>query len=100
MKEDRIQMDEETKKKLMQTNIFPEPIEIDGHRYFPQEPISDKGYKSVVWCGINERNIPVAIKLATYEDYIDKSFLEETDRTAKLDDYPEFFARFFGNVLT
>jgi serine/threonine protein kinase len=93
MKGDRIQMDAETKKFLMTPNIFPDPLEINGHRYFPQKPISDKGFKSVVWCGINERNTPVAIKLATYEDYIDKSFLEETDRTAKLDDYPEFFAR-------
>ena len=93
MKGDRIQMDAETKEFLMLPDFIPDTIEIGGHKYYPKE-YKGAGYKGVVWKGVNERSRPVAIKFATYEDYIDRSFLEEADRTAELTGYSQF-AQFY-----
>jgi serine/threonine protein kinase len=86
----RIQMDEETKNFLKSPEVIPDYIEIRGRKYFPQEFISSEGCKSVVWKGVDEYVTPVIIKFATYEDYIERSFLEEANRAAKLRRYSEF----------
>ena len=95
MKGNRIQMDEETKKILMSPEVIPRVIVLNGRKYFPQEPISDKGHKSVVWKGVDEYGEPpVAIKFATYEDYMNRSYIEEASRAAKLRKFPSHFAYF------
>ena len=38
---------------------------------------------------------PLAIKFVTYDDYLDRSYLQEATRYAKLRNYPEVFAYFY-----
>lgn len=80
-------MDDETKNLL---SSIQQTIKIKGREYYPHERISQAGRKSVVWKGSDEYGAPVAIKIATYEDYIEHSFLEEASRAAKLRNYNEF----------
>lgn len=94
MAQQRIEMDAETKKLVSSQEIMPPEIEIRGEKYYPKEFISSKGYKSVVWKGSDKYGTPVAIKFATYEDYLNRSYLEEATKTAQLRKYPEFFAYF------
>lgn len=86
----RIIMDEEIKKLLSSDEIANREIILKGHKYYPKEFKSSKGFKSVVWKGIDEYSLPVAMKFATYEDYMDRSFLEEASRAAKLRNYSQF----------
>ena len=88
----RIQMDEETKNFLKSSDVIPDHIEIRGRRYYPKE-YAGAGFKGVVWKGVDEGGsplAPVAIKFTTYDDYMDRSFLEEKSRAAKLRAYAQF----------
>lgn len=98
MVQKRIQMDEETKRLLSSSKVIPPEIELKGRKYYPKEFISSSGYKSVVWKGVDEYDEPVVIKFATYEDYMERSFLEEASRAAKLRGYLHF-AHFYDTEL-
>lgn len=86
----RIQMNRKLKFFLSSPEKIPKSLTILGREYFPKEFISSDGYKSVVWKGIDHYNAPVIIKIATYEDYTTRSFLDEVSKTVKLRHYSEF----------
>jgi len=83
----RIQMDKQTRERL--SSSIPIEITVKGKKYYPKKYISS-GYKSVVWQGVDEHGTPVAVKFAIYEDYMNRSFLEEWNRADKLKHYPHF----------
>ena len=83
-------MDEITKNMLSSQEKMQREICLRGRKYYPQKFISSKGHKSVVWKGIDEYTMPVAIKFAVYDDYINRSYLEEASRAAKLRGYQQF----------
>jgi len=88
-------MDEEEKQLLSSRKVIPYEIEVEGKKYYPKVFIPNKGVKSVVWRGVDSYGTEVAIKFATYKDYIHRSYLEEATRAAKLRGYAEF-AYFHG----
>lgn len=91
MAQKRIQIDEKTKKLLSSEDVIPYEISIGGRKYYRKKLVSTKGHKGVVWKGISERmNINVAIKFAIYEDYMNRSYLEEVSRASKFDGYQTF----------
>jgi len=73
-------------------------MEIKGKKYYPQEFISS-GYKAVVWKGVDEYGHQVAIKFTIYEDYINRSYLEEVTRAAKLKSYPQFASFYDADLI-
>lgn len=95
MDKQRIVMDEETKKLLSDPTIMPNELQIKGKKYYLKEFISFKGFKSVVWKGVDEYGTILAIKFVTYEDYVDRPFLQEATRYALLRNYAEIFAFFY-----
>jgi serine/threonine protein kinase len=90
-----IEIDQETKESLQSDKVVrpEEGIRINSKLYHPQEHVKS-GTKGVVWEGRDEYNHPVAIKFTIYEDYENRSFLEEASRASKLKEYPSSFARF------
>lgn len=94
MAQKRIQIDEETKKSLSSAEIMPPDIPVKGRKYYLKNPVSTEGHKGVLWKGIDEYNAPVGIKFAIYEDYMNRSYLEEVTRASKLRSYP-IFAQFY-----
>ena len=91
----RIEMNKEIKDYLSSIDNLGEDIEIEGKQYRLVEPISQAGYKSVLWKGVDNAGIEVAIKLATHDDYIERSYIDELQRASKLYRY-EQFAKYFG----
>lgn len=87
-------MDDAVKQLLSSSEVIPDEITLQGHKYFPKKFITSEGHKSVVWKGLDIYNTPVAIKFATYEDYMNRSYLEEASRAAKLRTYNSQFAYF------
>ena len=83
------------KELLSKLNLYYEKIEIDRKEYYPKDIISTKGRKSVVWQVSDKYNNRYALKLATYEDYIDRSFQEEMLKASKVNTY-KHFARIEG----
>jgi hypothetical protein len=88
----RIQLSEKLKAALLDHANLPHKLEVEGRTYWPQHPI-DGGFKGVVWKVADEHGRPRAAKLALYEDYEDRSFLQELFLAAKLESCPQF-ARF------
>ena len=88
-------MTDEHKNYLSERNNIGDTIVINGRTYTLIEPISTEGFKSIVWKGLDEFGIPVAIKFATHDDYIENSFLAEISRANTLYAY-EQFAKYFG----
>src|SRR6185369_4219890 len=68
---------------------MPESVDIKGITYVLHTPIK-AGYKGAVWKAVDDRGRDRAVKFAIYEDYVDRSFLSELYRAAKLENYPEF----------
>ena len=85
-----IRMDHKTKGLLSSPDVVHREIEVHGRKYYTQEFVSSEGKKSVVWKGVDEYSTPVAIKFATYDDYVLRSYLEEASRTAKLRCFLQF----------
>ena len=88
----RIQLSEQLKAALLNHVNLPQELVVGGRIYRPQEPVAG-GFKGVVWKVIDEHGRLRAAKLAMYEDYKDRSFLQELFLAAKLEPYPQF-ARF------
>ena len=93
----RIQMSEFDKKFL--SNLSQESITINQKEYFLKEIVSTAGKKSVVWKVTDKYNNPFALKFATFEDYIDRSFEAELINAAKLNGYPEFARHEGGEIV-
>jgi serine/threonine protein kinase len=89
-KKKRIVMSLSDKEQLSKLNEFQKNIEIKGRNYYLRELISDKGKKSVVWKVSDDYNNLFALKLATFEDYVDRSFEEEMIKAAKVNGYNQF----------
>jgi serine/threonine protein kinase len=92
-------MTEEEKQVLSSFDNFPSPFIVNKKEYFPKKFVSAAGKKSVVWKGTDEVGNDVAIKLATYRDYMDKSYLQELHRAAILKNYTDFFAQYYDGDL-
>ncbi|MCY4623568.1 MAG: protein kinase [Chloroflexi bacterium] len=87
----RIEISEEVRAFLLSPSKMPTGILVGKEYYTLSDPIAS-GYKSVVWKAVDKFGRPRALKLAIFEDYQDRSFLEEVRRTAPLEQY-ESFAR-------
>ena len=83
MEQKRIEMDDATKEALQSKDVVPPEICVRNRKYYPKEP-EGHGHKGVVWKGLDEYNGPIAIKFTIYEDYIEKSYLEEASRARLL----------------
>ena len=68
---------------------MPAAILVGVEQYTPQIPVAS-GYKSVVWKVIDKFGRQRALKLAILEDYQERSFLEEVQRAAPLEQYEQF----------
>ena len=95
MAKEEIIMTKEIKTLLSDASVVPNEIIVNEKKYYRKEFISSKGFKSVVWKGVDEYgDPPLAIKFVTYEDYIDRPYLKEATMYAALRNYPESFAYF------
>lgn len=74
-------------------------IQVDHKEYFLQELVSTEGKKSVVWRVTDKYHNQFALKFATFEDYVDRSFEAELIKAAKLNAHREF-ARLEGAEIT
>lgn len=81
-------MDEEVKKFLSSDEV-PDTISVNNRKYFLKK-YEGSGYKGVVWKGQDEWGSHVAIKFATSEDYMDRSYFQEASLANKLRGYPRF----------
>ena len=72
------------------SNLSQPSITIKNKEYFLKEPISKDGKKSVVWKVADNRNNLFALKFATFEDYVDRSYEAELIAASKLNGYHEF----------
>ena len=88
---DRIELPAELREFLLDPSALPTEIFVDQNRYTPDHPVA-AGYKGVVWKVTDRFGRARALKLAILEDYQDRSYLEEIQRTAKLEGH-EVFAR-------
>jgi energy-coupling factor transporter ATP-binding protein EcfA2 len=85
-------MEQAVREYLLGEGHLPDPIELEGRRYRPVKP-AGSGHKSVVWEVKNEDGRRRALKLATYEDFLARSAVEEKAYAARLEDDQEWFAR-------
>jgi len=79
----KIEMDEQTKQLLKQENVLPKEIDIRNRTFYPKTYKAD-GFKGVVWKGLDEYEGDVALKFTVYEDYMERSFLDEAKMARKL----------------
>ena len=86
---DRIELSEELKTFLLNPSQMPTEIVVGQETYAADIPVAS-GYKSVVWRVIDKFGRLRALKLALFEDYQDRSFLEEVQRAAQLEQYEQF----------
>ena len=85
----RIVMDDKTKAQLSSRDTVPTSIKVREREYYPKQYIAS-GFKGVVWRGLDEYNESVAIKFTIYDDYRERSYLEEAGRARKLNNYGAF----------
>ena len=76
---------------LLDSSAMPNAIAVSGQNYTLDVPVGS-GYKSAVWKVTDKFGRARALKLAIFEDYQERSFLEEVQRAAPLEHY-EHFAR-------
>ena len=86
---ERIKLSEELKNDLLTPELLPASISVNNKTYAVECPI-DAGQKGAVWRVCDEFGRQRALKLCTYADYEDRSYLEELTRASALDPYPEF----------
>ncbi|MGB7581947.1 MAG: hypothetical protein WBL85_05810 [Sedimentisphaerales bacterium] len=90
----KIEMSQKDKQLLSSREVIGDEIPVRGSKYFPKECLPTDGVKSVVWKGTDEYGRDVAIKLATYKDYLHRSYLDEARMAASLSKY-SCFAHFY-----
>ena len=86
---DRIALSDELRAFLVDPSNMPTSIDVAGKHYTPDVPVAS-GYKSAVWKVTDDFGRPRALKLAVFEDYQERSFLEEVQRAAPLEQYEQF----------
>ena len=84
-----IEISDEVKKKLLNQSALPTEITLGGRQYTPEAAVG-AGFKAVVWKVLDEYARPRALKLATYQDYLERSWSGELTHAAPLDRYPVF----------
>jgi serine/threonine protein kinase len=77
---------------LKDPSRMPASVTVKGSSYTLDSPKSE-GFKAVVWKAQDDIGRLRALKFAVYEDYEDRSYLQELSRASALDKY-EDFARF------
>ena len=86
---DRIQLSDEQRRCLLDPDSLPSSVDVSGRSYVPEQPIA-AGYKGVIWRVKNQFGRPRALKLCIYEDYENRSYLQEMSRVSALESYREF----------
>lgn len=79
----RIVMDDETKTALESSEVVPREIDIRGRKFTTERYVA-AGFKGAVWRGLDEYGGPVALKFTVYDDYRERSYLEEAEWARKL----------------
>jgi len=95
----RITLSEPLRALLLDPNGVPASIQIKDRLYTVEAPVA-AGFKGAVWRVRDEFSRLRAIKLAIYEDYEARSYLEEVSRTSALESYKDSFATFYDAGLT
>ena len=86
---ERIQLNDDQRQALLNPKNLPTTIQVNKKEYAPQRPI-DAGYKGAVWQVHDEFSRPRALKLCIYNDYQERSYIQEVLRAAALEPYREF----------
>jgi hypothetical protein len=76
---------------------MPSSVNLKGASYTLDSPVGE-GFKAVVWKAHDDLGRLRALKFAVYEDYEDRSYLQELSRASALDKYDEF-ARFIDAAV-
>lgn len=85
----RIKLSEELKSQLLKPENLPPSLTVNGKPYTTEGPV-DAGYKGAVWRVRDEFGRRRALKLCTYDDYQDRSYLQEMSRASALEPYRQF----------
>ena len=86
---ERIKLSEEMKGQLLKPENLPQSITVNDKSYTTESPV-DAGYKGAVWRVRDEFGRRRALKLCTYDDYRDRSYLQEISRASALEPYRQF----------
>ena len=86
---DCIKLSEEQKRNMLDREILPSSIQVNGKSYTPEAPVN-AGFKGVVWQIRDEFGRHRALKLCIYDDYQDRSYIQELTRASALEPYNEF----------
>ncbi len=86
---ERIELEAAVQKCLLDPQGLPRELSVGGSVFIPQKAVA-AGHKAAVWQVVDQYGRLRAAKLAVYDDYRDRSFLQELSRAAKLEPYPEF----------
>jgi hypothetical protein len=86
---DRIKLTEEQQRHLLGQEFLPSSIRVNGKLYTPEAPVA-AGFKGAVWRIRDEFGRLRALKLCIYDDYQDRSYLQELSRASALELYREF----------
>ncbi|MFB3894651.1 MAG: hypothetical protein ACE15C_21835 [Phycisphaerae bacterium] len=70
---ERIQLSGDLRRKLLDRSLLPSSVTINGKSYSVEEPVK-AGFKGAVWRVRDEFGRLRAVKLATYDDYQDRSY--------------------------
>ena len=93
----RIALTDQQRAALFDREHLPHSISINDKAYSLLSPV-DAGHKGVVWRVRDGFSRLRALKLCIYDDYQDRSYLEEASRASRLEPYREF-ARFIDAGL-
>jgi hypothetical protein len=85
----RIELSEEQRRHLLGLEFLPPSIQVNGKSYTPEAPVA-AGFKGAVWRIRDEFGRLRALKLCIYDDYQDRSYLEELSRASALEPHREF----------
>jgi len=85
----KIQLSDELKLALLNPLNMPRHVQIHGVRYMLKKPVK-AGFKGAVWQVTDHFGRARALKFATYDDYVSRSFLDELQLAARMEQYPEF----------
>lgn len=86
---DRIEIPQDIRQQLLDSSKLPSKVKLGDRDYFPLDAVA-AGFKAVVWRVRDVRGRDRAVKLATYEDYLDRSWAGEIEHAAPLERYPVF----------
>lgn len=94
---ERVQLSDDLRHRLLDRSLLPTSVTINAKSYAVEEPVK-AGFKGAVWRVRDEFGRLRAVKLATYDDYQDRSYLQEMTRASLLDPY-DVFAKFIDAGL-